>query len=215
MTLRPYRLVLPNGSRNGPVARAEGLVWVLDRARSASTWATDGAGDAGTRGVEVLGRAGLVASGVLHLLLAGLAVVLMTGSNTVHADQEGAVAVIAGIGPVGAALLGLSILGLVAFGVWQVRAALIVFRWTRGGERTRKRIGAAGKAIARAALTGCVGVLFAAAALTDDPRRSGVFTHAMRVIEDSPAGLTGLVVVSGGLATSGIYCFIDAYARRA
>ncbi|MCD2197621.1 DUF1206 domain-containing protein [Actinomycetospora endophytica] len=116
--------------------------------RRISAWATGEAGDAGARGVEVLGRGGLIAYGVLHLLLAGLAVVLMTGSPTVHADQEGAIAVIAGIGPVGAGLLGLSILGLVAFGVWQVRAALVGFRWTAGGERTRKRIGAAGKAIA-------------------------------------------------------------------
>ncbi|MHC1559161.1 DUF1206 domain-containing protein [Actinomycetospora sp. C-140] len=285
------------------------------RARSVSTWATGGAGDAGNHGIEVLGRAGLVAYGVLHLLLAGLAVVLMTGSSTVHADQEGAIAVIAGIGPVGAVLLGLSVLALVAFGVWQARAALIGFGWTTGGERTRKRLGAAGKAVAmfsiaslalppaigplrgpppggppppsaphavndlvasvlalpagraavaaaavvalamavamcwtglrttylgdlraerltprlrraaviagsygnlaRAALTGCVGVLFAAAAVTGDARRSGGFTHAMRAIEDGPAGLIGLVVVSAGLAAYGLYCFIDAYARRA
>ena len=122
---------------------------VRGHARRATAWATGTAGDAGAHGVEFLGRGGLIAYGVLHLLLAGLAVVLMyTGSSTVHADQEGAIAVIAGIGPVGAAMLGLSILGLVAFGVWQVRAALIGFRWVSGGERTRKRIGATGKAIA-------------------------------------------------------------------
>jgi hypothetical protein len=285
------------------------------RARAIVTWATQDAGDAGAHGVEVLGRAGLVAYGVMHLLLAGLAVVLMTGSPTVHADQQGAIAVIAGIGPVGAVLLGLSILALVAFGIWQVRAALTGFRWVGGGERFRKRLGAAGKAIAmfsvawlafppaigplrgpppggppapsaphavndlvasilalpagrvvvgaaaavalgmavamcwtglhasylgdlhderltprlrrvalvagsygnlaRAALTGCVGVLFTAAAVTGDSQRSGGFTHAMRLIEDGPTGVSALVVVSGGLAAYGLYCFIDAYARRA
>lgn len=278
-------------------------------------WATSSGGDAGPRGVEVLGRAGLVAYGVLHVLLAGLAVALMLGDGLVHADQEGAIAVVAGIGPVGAVLLGLAILGLVAFGVWQIRAALGGFRWTSGGERLRKRVGAAGKAIAmfsvawlafppaigplrgpppggppapsaphavndlvaavldlpagrllvgvvaiaalsvsvgmcatglrasylgdlradrltprwrriaigagsygnlaRSVLTGSVGVLFAAAAVTDDPGRSGGFTHAMRFIEDGPWGLIGLIVVAGGLAAFGIYCFIDAYARRA
>lgn len=298
-----------------PTPRPRWHARLRHRARSVSAWATDDAGDAGARGVEVLGRAGLVAYGVMHLLLAGLSVVLMRGSSTVHADQEGAIAVIAGIGPVGAVLLGLSVLALVAFGVWQVRAALTGFRWTSAGERFRKRMGAAGKAVAmfsvaslafppaigplkgpppggppapsaphavndlvasvlalpagrfavgavavvalgmavamcwtglhatylgdlhadrltprlrrtaivagtwgnlaRAALTGSVGVLFAAAAVTGDAHRSGGFTHAMRFIEDGPAGAAGLVLVSGGLAAYGVYCVVDAYARRA
>jgi hypothetical protein len=54
-----------------------------------------------------------------------------------------------------------------------------------------------------------------AAAVTDNAQRSGGFTHAMRFIEDGPAGLTALVVVSGGLAAYGLWCFIDAYVRRA
>ncbi|MCD2197620.1 DUF1206 domain-containing protein [Actinomycetospora endophytica] len=69
--------------------------------------------------------------------------------------------------------------------------------------------------LARAALTGAVGVLFVAAAFTDDPRRSGGFTHAMRLIEDGAAGIVALILISGGLGAYGIYCFVDAYARRA
>jgi hypothetical protein len=285
------------------------------RLRRAVVGMADARGDAGPYGVELLGRGGLVSYGVLHLLLAGLAVVLMRGSPTVHADQQGAIAVIAGIGPVGAALLGLSILGLVAFGVWQTRAALVGFRWVSGGERFRKRCGAAGKAIAmfsmaslafkpaigpfrgpppggppapsaphgvsdlvaslfalpggrivvgvaaavalgmacgmcwtglhatylgdlhaarltrrlrwialvagsygnlaRAALTGSVGILFAVATITGDAGRSGGFTQAMWFIEGAgPFGVVAMVAVSGGLAAYGVYCFIDAYARR-
>ncbi|WP_433801971.1 DUF1206 domain-containing protein [Actinomycetospora sp. CA-084318] len=286
------------------------------RLRRAAGWLAGGGGDAGPVGVELLGRGGLVAYGALHLVLAGLAVVLMRGSPTVHADQGGAIAVVAGLGPVGALLLGVAVLGLAAFGVWQVRAALVGFGWVSGGERFRKRVGATGKAIAmfsmatlavppaigplrgpppggppapsaphavsdlvarlfalpegrfvvavaavvalgmavgmcwtglhatylgdlhadrltpwlrrtalvagsygnlaRAVLTGSVGVLFAAAALTDDPRRSGGFTQAMWFIEGAgPFGTVALVGVSGGLAAYGVYCFVDAYARRA
>ncbi|WP_018335151.1 DUF1206 domain-containing protein [Actinomycetospora chiangmaiensis] len=321
---RPPRLVPPGAEPDAPPA----VVPVADpapapapapapgRLRRATSWVTADAGDAGPYGVELLGRAGLVCYGVLHLLLAGLAVVLMRGSPTVHADQQGAIAVVAGLGPVGAALLGLSALGLVAFGVWQVRAALVGFGWVSGGERFRKRFGAAGKAVAmfsmaslafppaigplrgpppggppapsaphgvsdlvtsifalpagrvavgvaaaialgmavgmcwtglhasylgdlhadrltpwlrrtalvagsygnlaRAVLTGSVGVLFAAAALTGDARHSGGFTQAMWFIEGAgPFGTVALVGVSGGLAAYGVYCFIDAYARRA
>ncbi|GLZ54405.1 DUF1206 domain-containing protein [Actinomycetospora sp. NBRC 106378] len=296
----------PGGTRRAVRARLRGVL----------SSATNPSGDAGVYGVELLGRGGLITYGVLHLLLAGLAVVLMRGSSTVHADQQGAIAVIAGIGPVGAALLGLSILGLVAFGVWQTRAALVGFRWVEGGERFRKRCGAAGKAIAmfsmaslafppaigpfrgpppggppapsaphgvsdlvtsifalpagrvavgvaaaialgmavgmcwtglnatylgdlhaarltprlrvvariagtygnlaRAALTGSVGILFAEAAITGDARHSGGFTQAMWFIEGAgPFGTVALVGVSGGLAAYGVYCFVDAYARRA
>lgn len=289
---------------------------VRDRVRGVLGSAATPSGDAGVYGVELLGRAGLITYGVLHLLLAGLAVVLMRGSSTVHADQQGAIAVVAGLGPVGAALLGLSILGLVAFGVWQTRAALVGFRWVDGGERFRKRCGAAGKAVAmfsmaslafppaigplrgpppggppppsaphgvsdlvasifalpagrvvvgvaaaialgmalgmcwtgltatylgdlhagrltprlrrvariagtagnlaRAALTGSVGILFAEAAITGDARHSGGFTRAMWFIEGAgPFGVAALIGVSGGLAAYGVYCFVDAYARRA
>ena len=284
------------------------------RARRVLAWATRAGGDAGAHGVEVLGRVGLVAYGVLHLLLAGLAARLLWGARGVRADQDAAIAVVAGLGPVGASLLGVAIVGLVAFAVWQVRAALTGFRWTSGGERTRKRVGAAAKAIAmisvavlafppavgplrtpppgppptpplngtrvlvatvlalpegrllvaaasavalvmaasmiytgvfatylgdlhegrltptwrhvaiacgsygnlaRALLIGSVGGFFGAAAITDDPRRSGGLTQALRFVGHGPWGLVGLAVVTGGVAAFGVYCFVDAYARRA
>ena len=38
----------------------------------------------------------------------------------------------------------------------------------------------------------------------------------MRFIEgEGSGGVVGLVVVAGGLAAYGVYCFVDAYARRA
>jgi hypothetical protein len=259
---------------------------------------------------------GLVAYGVLHLLLAALAAQIVWGARRVRADQDAAVALVAGIGPAGAALLAAATAGLLAFGAWQARAALVGFRWTAGGERSRKRIGAAAKAVAmfsvaviaippaigplrgpppggpppppapgqsgvrdltgwmldlpagwllvgvvavvalgmaaamiytavfatflgdlnaarltprwrgvavvcgsygnvaRAVLIGSVGLLFGAAALTGDPRRSGGLTRALRFVDSGPWGAVGLALVVGGVAAFGIYCFIDAYARR-
>ncbi|GAA4797221.1 hypothetical protein GCM10023200_36760 [Actinomycetospora chlora] len=297
-----------------PPAAAEPAPATAPVARRLWAWATRRGGGAGALGVEVLGRAGLVAYGVLHLLLAGLAARLLWGARGVRADQDAAIAVVAGIGPAGAALLGVAVVCLVAFAVWQIRAACWGFRWTGGGERFRKRVGAAAKAIAmlsvatlafppavgplrtpppgpppappqngtrtlvttmlglpegrllvaavslvalvmaaamvytgvratflgdlhhghltpawrrvavacgsygnlaRAVLVGAVGLFFGAAAVTDDARRSGGLTQALRLIDHGPVGVVGIVLIAGGTAAYGVYCFIDAYARRA
>ena len=47
-------------------------------------------------------------------------------------------------------------LGLLSFAVWQLTAAALGFRWTRGSERFRKRAGAVAKAIAVTALAALV-----------------------------------------------------------
>lgn len=96
---------------------------------------------------EVLGRAGLAAYGVVHLLLAGLAVSIALGGHS-PVDQGGAVALVAHGGLAGRVVLGLATLCLVTFAVWQVRAATVGFRWVQGrGLRWRKRIGALAKAL--------------------------------------------------------------------
>lgn len=97
---------------------------------------------------EVLGRVGLAAYGVVHLLLAWLAATIVAVGARSPVDQRGAVAVIAHGGVVGRVLLALATVCLVTFAVWQVRAATIGFRWVEGrGLRWRKRIGALAKAL--------------------------------------------------------------------
>lgn len=106
-----------------------------------------GGGDAPSRLVEVLGRAGLVAYGAVHLLVAALGLRLAFG-NAAEVDQQGAVSTVASVGVAGVVVLVLFVAGLVAFAVWQITATVAGFRWVSGGERFRKRVGAAAKAIA-------------------------------------------------------------------
>lgn len=265
-----------------------------------------GGGDAPGRWVELLGRAGLIAYGALHGLIAALIVRALLGARQYIAiDQDGAVALVAGLGRSGLLLLGVSVAGLVSFGVWQVCAAATGFHWVAGGERTRKRLGAAGKAIAvftvaaivvpvllgmppgnaggtrgltatlfqlpggrllvgaiavvalsvagsmiytgaratfmgdlrrdrlptplrrfavvcgsagnfaRATALAGVGLSFAAAAITHDPTRSAGMNAVLRMLSTTPLGITGLVAIAVGVAAFGVYCLIDAYARRA
>lgn len=111
----------------------------------------EGRSDAPGRVVDVLGRIGLVSYGVVHLLVAWLALQVAFGVPDVAADAQGAIGTIART-EYGTAALLLAVVCLLAFALWQLTAAAIGFRWVRGGERIRKRWGAVAKAVAMIAL---------------------------------------------------------------
>jgi hypothetical protein len=121
---------------------------VEDAAEEAVDRTLHGGGDAPSRLVELLGRAGLIAYGAVHLLVAGLGLRLAFGARAAEVDQQAAVAAVASVGTAGTVLLVVFVAGLVAFAVWQIAATVAGFRWVSGGERFRKRVGAASKAIA-------------------------------------------------------------------
>jgi hypothetical protein len=99
--------------------------------------------------VEALGRAGLVAYGLVHLGIAVLAVrIAAIGGRGQHADPRGAIELVAsGGGFLGRWLLAAAALALTAFAAWQLRAAAVGFCWARPEERWRKRLGAFAKAV--------------------------------------------------------------------
>jgi Domain of Unknown Function (DUF1206) len=111
----------------------------------------EGRSDAPGRVVDVLGRVGLVGYGVVHLVVAWLALQVAFGVPDAPPDAQGAVGTIART-PGGAVALSVAVIGLLAFALWQVTAAAIGFRWVSGGERLRKRVGAVAKSIAMTAL---------------------------------------------------------------
>jgi hypothetical protein len=111
----------------------------------------DGGSDAPGRVVDALGRVGLVGYGLVHLLVAWLALQVAFGVSDAPADPDGAIGTVART-PGGFASLTLGVVGLAAFAIWQLSAAAVGFRWVRGGERFRKRVGATAKAIATAGL---------------------------------------------------------------
>ena len=110
-----------------------------------------GRSDAPGRVVDALGRVGLVGYGLVHLLVAWLALQVVLGTSDAPADPDGAIGTVART-PGGFASLALGAVGLAAFAIWQLSAAAVGFHWVRGGERFRKRVGATAKAIATAGL---------------------------------------------------------------
>src|SRR3954452_20322133 len=123
-----------------------------------ATGAADEAANSET--LEHLARVGLVAYGVVHLLVAWLAVQLAWfGGGGEYADQSGAMATVAE-SPVGKPLLWVVAVGLIALAVWQ---AAEVLRWRSGwsasGKARTKALRKSGKALVKAAVYIALAVL--------------------------------------------------------
>ena len=113
--------------------------------------AVTAAGRAGdSDGLEHLARVGLVAYGVVHLLVAWLALQLAWGGGGGSADQSGAMATLAAQ-PLGTPLLWVLAVGLLALAVWQLAEVLRHRSALRGSGEARKK--AAGKVVKSVAKT--------------------------------------------------------------
>lgn len=155
--------------------------------------------------VEALARVGLIAYGVVHLLIGWSALAIARAGSRDPADTSGALKTLAAQ-PFGQVLLSLVAIGLIALAAWQITEAIWGHRDRRGLKRTRRQVSSTGKAAFYAAL----GVSAASVALgggggggsagsrTQQERTSGVLSW--------PAGqsivvLTGLVVIGIGISS--------------
>lgn len=94
-----------------------------------------------SRLVQVLGRIGMACYGLVHIVVAYLAVQVAFGDSEQQADQNGALQEV-GSTTFGAVVLWVLAVGLVAYGLWQFMMAAVGFRWVqKKGKRTRRRIG--------------------------------------------------------------------------
>ena len=110
--------------------------------------------------LENLARVGLVAFGIVHLLVAWLAIQLAwSGGGGESADQSGAMATLAE-SPVGKPVLWIVAIGLIALAVWQ---AAEVLRWKSGwsasGKERTKALRKSGNALVKAIVYVALAVL--------------------------------------------------------
>jgi hypothetical protein len=110
-------------------------------------------------GLENLARIGLLAYGLVHLLVAWLALQLAWGRASESADQSGALATLAE-GPVGKPLLWLIAVGLIALAVWQA-LEVVAHRagWSASGKARTTAVRKSAKALAKAAVYAALAVL--------------------------------------------------------
>jgi hypothetical protein len=121
-----------------------------NRARGKAKQSEDKANEAEhSKPLQLLGRFGDICYGVVHIIVAVLAIRLaFGGSGGQSVDQKGAVAAIA-TEPFGGVILWVIAIGLVAFGIWQLLTAGTGFEWIeKEGRRTRRRIGAGARGVA-------------------------------------------------------------------
>jgi hypothetical protein len=110
--------------------------------------------------LEHLARIGLIAYGLVHLLVAWLALQLAWfGGGGESADQSGAMATLAD-SPVGKPLLWVLALGLIALAAWQA-AEVLRWRggWSASGKARTKALRKSGSALVKAVIYGTVAVL--------------------------------------------------------
>ena len=166
---------------------------------------TGAAGRAGdSDALENLARVGLIAYGVVHLLIAWLALQLAWGGGGQSADQSGALATVAQ-SPIGKPLLWIIAIGLVALALWQ---AAEVLRWRRAlsssGDARKKAVGKTVKSVAKAVVYLVLAFAAFRAATGGGSSSSGQQQQATAGVLGWPAGrwlvgLAGLVVLGVGV----------------
>ncbi|MCW2764428.1 MAG: hypothetical protein JWO11_387 [Nocardioides sp.] len=146
-------------------------------------------------------RLGLVAYGVVHLLIAWLAIQLAFGDNEGKASSTGAMNQLAQQ-PFGEVLVWLVALGMFLLVLWRLLEAAAGHRDADGGERLRKRLTSAGKAVIYAAIGLSALQVAAGSAGSSGGKKSG-FDSTTAKLMDLPAGqwivvAIGLVIVGFG-----------------
>lgn len=117
---------------------------------------TDTAGRLGRQadssdGLDHAVRAGLVAYGLVHLMIAWLALQLAFGEQAKSASSTGALHALAGQ-PFGQVLIWLVAIGMFILVAWRLLEAGLGHRDEDGAKRVRKRLGSLGKAVIYASI---------------------------------------------------------------
>jgi hypothetical protein len=151
--------------------------------------------------LAVLARVGLIAYGVVHLLIGWLALKLAWGASaSKSADVSGALRTLADE-PFGKIVLGLVAVGMVALALWQASEAIWGYRNCDGAKRVRKQVTSGAKAVFYAAL----GVSAASVAFDWGSWDSQSQQQTTSGVLAWPAGwvivvVTGLIIIGVGVA---------------
>jgi len=154
---------------------------------------------------RVLARAGLAAYGVVHLLVAWLALQVATGGGG-KADKNGALQTVAA-NKAGALMLWAITIGLAAFVVWQLVEAIWGYRQA-GERRGRKRLTSLGEALAFGYLAYAAGRIAASRSAPSDSDQSSLIARLLA----EPYGKA--LVAIAGLAIVAIAAFVVHHGYR-
>jgi hypothetical protein len=158
-----------------------------------------------SRTAQVLGRAGMVCYGVIHVLVAYLAVRVAFGDSSEQADQKGAIQQVGSTGG-GGFLLWVLAIGLFAFGAWQFLLAAKGFHWIeKKGRRTRRKIGAAARGVIGIALgVTSIGYVMGSSSSGSSNQQQQTLTAKVLALPAGPflVGVVALVIIGIAIGTA-------------
>ena len=167
--------------------------------------------------VRFLARAGLVARGVMYVIIGWLAVQIAFGHSGRQADQAGALHAISAT-PVGGFLLWLLAAGFIGMALWRLsETAFASPRTTRAaagtaGGTARQRLAALGRAVIYGVIA--YGVLRYALGLGSPPSSDTQSTDLTAALMRQPGGRILVVAIGVALIGSGIYLGYQAWRKK-
>ena len=182
-------------------------------AQQTAAQAADRAGN--SDGLQHLARVGLIAYGLVHVLIGWLAVQLAWfGGGGESADQSGALATLAE-GPFGGPLLWVLGLGLFALAAWQA-AELLRWRrgWTATGKRRRTALVRSAKAVAKAVVYVALGVLALQISNGDQSSSSQSQEETAEGVLGLPGGRIIVVAIALAVVAVGAYLIHKGITKR-
>jgi len=157
--------------------------------------------------LEAVARLGLIAYGVMHLLIGWLAVQLARGADRTDADQTGALQTVAD-SPGGLVLLWLIGLGLLSLGLWQAGEVLLWWHGLFDRAHWKRVVFVCTKCLAKAAVYAVLGVtalLFAVGLEYQADERLRELTGETLEV---PGGTALVVAVAVGVVAVGLYTVV-------
>ena len=157
--------------------------------------------------LAAVARVGLVAYGVVHLLIGWLALQLARGASSADADQTGALQTLAD-SPGGVVLLWLVGLGLIALALWQAGEVLLWWRGLLDREHWRRTAFVCAKCLAKAAVyavLGATALLFGVGLEYEADERLQELTGETLEV---PGGTALVVTVAVGVVAVGLYTVV-------
>jgi hypothetical protein len=151
---------------------------------------------------EVLARAGYVASGIVHVLIGVVVLVLAFGGDG-EGDQVGAMKALAGA-PLGLVLLWLIAITLWALGLWHLAEGILARDRSDDVKGAAKKWGRRAAEWGQALVFIALGLLAAAIALGARPDAEKTAESASRGLLDIPGGPIVLALIGVGVTAGGV-----------
>jgi hypothetical protein len=178
-------------------------VSVSDRAQDAGRQADD------SDWIDWVARAGLVAYGVVYLMIGWLAIQLALGDREGSPSSSGAMRELAQQ-PFGGVLIWVISIGMFLLVVWQGLEAAFGHRDEDGGKRVAKRLSSAGKAIVYAVI-GISGIKVAIGSGSSGSKGQESMTAKLM---SAPAGQVLVGIVGLAIIGYGIYQVVQAWTEK-